>query len=77
MTDALIDTKVRTDYNGNSVGLDSAIIELYDRINRLEQENLEMRRYIDHVKKILPWVPDENGEYKWFTQVILETSKEY
>lgn len=64
MTDAVIDIRVRTDYNGNSVDLDSAITELYNRITMLEQENLEMRRYIDHVKKILPWVPDENGEYK-------------
>ena len=64
MIDADIDIRVRTDYSGNSVNLDSAIIELYSRINMLERENFEMRRYIDHIKKILPGVPDEDGEYK-------------
>ena len=32
MTDAIIDIRVRTDYNGNSVDLDSAITGLYNRI---------------------------------------------
>lgn len=64
MIDADIDIRFRTDYDGNRVDLESAIIELYNRINRLEHENFEMRSYIDHVKKVLPWVPDENGEYK-------------
>lgn len=31
--------------------------ELYDRLERLE-------KYFEKIKKVMSWVPDENGEYK-------------
>ena len=31
--------------------------ELYDRLERLE-------KYFEKIKKVMPWVPDEYGEYK-------------
>lgn len=33
------------------------IQELYDRLERLE-------KYFEKIKKVMPWVPDEDGEYK-------------
>lgn len=31
--------------------------EIYDRLEKLE-------KYFEKIKKVMPWVPDENGEYK-------------
>lgn len=31
--------------------------ELYDRLEKLE-------KYFEKIKKVMPWVPDEDGEYK-------------
>ena len=59
-----VDIRVNTDYSCNSIDLNDAIRELYSRVNYLEQENFRMKDYIEHIKKILPWVPDENGEFK-------------